>query len=228
MAAQIDVRKSIKDPEFDANINIIGTLNVLEQCLKHNAKIIFSSSGGAIYQDNSELIKKKESVIDPASPYGISKWSGENYINFYQKIHNLNSTILRFSNVYGPRQGGGECGVLAIFINNALQNKDSVIFGNGEQVRDYVYVEDVVSALILSLDISGTYNVSTGKETTVNYLALKVKQEFNCQFNYAPKIEGELFRNCLSSQKLQSHGWKPSRSIDEGVESTMQWFKENT
>lgn len=226
LAAQIDVRKSIKDPGSDAEINITGTLNLLKECTKHNVKkFIFSSSGGAIYKDNEELIKNENSIIEPASPYGISKWTGEQYINFYNKIYNLDSTILRFSNVYGPRQGGGECGVLSIFINNALAGRDCNIFGNGKQIRDYIYVEDVINALLLAKEISGTYNVSTGKETTVNYLADKIKQNFKCQFHYLPKIEGELFRNCLSSQKLEACGWSASTTIDQGVEKTINWFK---
>jgi len=225
LAAQINVRDSIINPIKDAEINTIGTLNILNECVKHKVKkTIFASSGGAIYQDNEDLIKTENSKIDPVSPYGISKWTAEQYINFYKRIYGLDSTILRFSNVYGPRQAGGECGVLGIFIKNALDNKTSNIFGTGEQVRDYVYVEDVVSALILSLDISGTYNVSTGIETTVNYLADKIKQNFNTQFEYAPKIEGELFRNCLSSQLLQSHGWKPETNIDHGIKKTIKWF----
>jgi len=225
LAAQINVRDSIINPIKDAEINTIGTLNILNECVKHKVKkTIFASSGGAIYQDNEDLIKTENSKIDPVSPYGISKWTAEQYINFYKRIYGLDSTILRFSNVYGPRQAGGECGVLGIFIKNALDNKTSNIFGTGEQVRDYVYVEDVVSALILSLDISGTYNVSTGIETTVNYLADKIKQNFNTQFEYAPKIEGELFRNCLSSQLLQTHGWKPETNIDEGIKNTIKWF----
>jgi UDP-glucose 4-epimerase len=225
LAAQINVRDSIINPIKDAEINTVGTLNILNECVKHKVKkIIFSSSGGAIYQDNEELIKTENSKIEPVSPYGISKWTGEQYINFYKKIYGLDSTILRFSNVYGPRQAGGECGVLGIFIKNALENKTSNIFGNGEQVRDYVYVEDVVNALILSLNISGTYNVSTGIGTTVNYLANKIKQNFNTQFEYAPKIEGELFRNCLSSQLLQFRSWNPKTNIDEGIKKTIKWF----
>ena len=227
LAAQVNVRKSINDPINDAENNILGLLNVLEASVKHKVKkIIFSSSGGAIYKDNDEIIKKENSEIGPSSPYGISKLSGENYINFYKNIYGLDNTILRFSNVYGPRQNSkGEAGVISIFIDNALQNKDSVIYGDGNQTRDYIYVDDVVDALIISIKVSGTYNVSTGIETTVNYIAGKINKEFKCNFTYAPKIEGEMYNNCLSSKLLQSHSWIPKVDIYSGIQKTIQYFR---
>lgn len=230
LAAQINVRKSIIDPGLDAEVNIIGTLNILNECVKNKVKkIIFSSSGGAIYRDDEDFIKTESSIIQPASPYGISKWAGEQYIRFYKEIYGLDYTILRLSNVYGPRQNSkGEAGVISIFVNNAKNNRTLTVFGTGEQVRDYIYVEDVVNAMESSLKISGTFNVSTGKETAVNQLVNKICLEFG--FNdviYAPKIEGELFRNCLSSQLLQSHGWQVNYDIESGIDKTIKYFKNN-
>lgn len=228
LAAQINVRKSITDPIIDAEINTIGTLNILSECVKNKVKkIVFSSSGGAIYRDDEDFIKTESSVIQPASPYGISKWTGEQYIRFYKEIYGLDYTILRLSNVYGPRQNSkGEAGVISIFINNIKDNKPLTVFGTGEQVRDYVYVEDVVNAMEFSLKVSGTFNVSTGKETTVNQLARKICSEFNYDtVLYAPKIKGELFRNCLSSKLLQSHGWQVLYDIDSGINNTLRYFK---
>lgn len=227
LAAQINVRKSINDPIDDAENNILGLLNILEESVKHKIKkIIFSSSGGAIYKDNFEILKTEKSEIEPASPYGISKLCGENYLNFYKNIYKLDNTILRFSNVYGPRQNSkGEAGVISIFIDNALQNKDSIIYGDGNQTRDYIYVNDVINALVLSLNVSGTFNVSTGVETTVNYIANQIKNEFNFKFTYAPKIDGELYQNCLSSKLLQSEGWKPEVDIYNGIQETIKYFR---
>jgi UDP-glucose 4-epimerase len=230
LAAQINVRKSITDPVSDAEINTIGTLNVLSECVKHKVnKIIFSSSGGAIYQDDNDFLKTENSVIQPASPYGISKWTGEQYIKFYKEIYGLDYTILRLSNVYGPRQNSkGEAGVISIFINNVKGNKPLTVFGTGEQIRDYIYVEDVVNAMELSLRVSGTFNVSTGKETKVNQLVDKICSEFNYDtVLYAPKIEGELFRNCLSSKLLQSYGWQVLHDIESGLNKTIKYFKNN-
>lgn len=230
LAAQINVRKSITNPILDAEINTIGTLNILNECVKHQVKkIIFSSSGGAIYRDDEDFLKTENSIVHPASPYGISKWTGEQYIKFYKDIYGLDYTILRLSNVYGPRQNSkGEAGVISIFINNIKDNNPLTIFGTGEQIRDYVYVEDVVNAMELSLRVSGTFNVSTGKETTVNQLVDKICSKFNCKnIMHAPKIEGELFRNCLSSQLLQSYGWQVTHDIDVGIGKTIQYFKNN-
>jgi UDP-glucose 4-epimerase len=230
LAAQINVRKSITDPVLDAEINTIGTLNILNECVKHKVeKIIFSSSGGAIYRDDNDFLKTENSVIQPASPYGISKWTGEQYIKFYKEIYGLDYTILRLSNVYGPRQNSkGEAGVISIFINNIKDNKSLTVFGTGEQIRDYIYVEDVANAMELSLRVSGIFNVSTGKETTVNQLVNKICLEFNYDaVTYAPKIEGELFRNCLSSKLLQSCGWQAMHDIDSGLNKTIKYFKNN-
>lgn len=229
LAAQINVRKSIKDPSEDADINIGGTLNVLEQCAKHKVKkIVFTSSGGAIYEDNHEKIKTESSVIKPASPYGIAKFTAEQYINFYKQIYGLDYTILRLSNVSGPRQAGGECGVLSIFINKLLQNKSITVFGNGEQTRDYVSVFDVVNALVVALEHSGTYNVSTGTATSVNRLISILSNYLPCNdVIYADAVPGELFHNCLSNNLLKSTGWKQQMSLEETVKLTVNYFKFN-
>jgi len=230
LAAQINVRKSIQDPILDAEINTIGTLNILNECVKNNVKkVIFSSSGGAIYQDNQEIIKTENSIIQPTSPYGISKYTAEQYINFYKNIYGLDGTILRFSNVYGPRQGGGESGVLSIFINNLLNNKPLTVFGDGEQTRDYVNVYDVADALLLAADVSGTYNVSTGIATSLNDLIKIINQYLPCDnVIYSDAIPGELKHNCLSNSLLKSKGWANNYSLEQGIKETIQYFKEKS
>lgn len=231
LAAQINVRKSIQDPTQDAEINTIGTLNVLNECIKHQVKkIIFSSSGGAIYQDNNELIKTENSAIQPVSPYGISKYTAEQYINFYKNIYGLDATILRFSNVFGERQNSkGEAGVLSIFINNLLNNQPITVFGDGEQTRDYVNVHDVVDALVLSQHISGTYNVSTNIATSLNDLIKIINQYLPCtNIIYSDAIPGELKHNCLSNQLLKSHGWSCKYTLADGIKETIDSYKRIT
>ena len=230
LAAQINVRDSISNPIKDAEINTIGTLNILNECVRHKIKkIIFSSSGGAIYQDNDQLIKTENSVIDPVSPYGISKWTGEQYINFYKKIYGLDSTILRFSNVYGSNRqiSKSEAGVISIFINNMINDNPLTIFGSGLQTRDYIDVYSVVDALELSLKISGTYNVSTGIATPLIDIANILCNKFNkSEIIYQDKVDGELMHNCLSSSSLRSYGWKPLYSLEEGIDLAIKSFKQ--
>lgn len=228
LAAQINVRKSIDNPEEDAENNILGTLNILSQCISHGVKkMIFSSSGGAVYQECKEPIRSENSPINPISPYGISKYTAEQYINFYKNIYNLDNTIFRFSNVYGPRQNSrGEAGVVSIFIDRLANNESLKVFGDGEQKRDYVYVQDVVDALVLGLNITGIYNVSTGEATSVNKLISILNKHIACNnVVYEPPIPGEMNYNCLSNRSLKCTGWSPKYSLEKGIKETIEWMQ---
>jgi UDP-glucose 4-epimerase len=229
LAAQINLRESLKNPKEDARINILGSLNVIENCLKSGVrKIIFSSTGGAIYSSKAELPATENALIAPESPYGLAKFAIENYLRIVKNTKGLDYTALRFSNVYGPRQDSkGEAGVVAIFANCALAGEPLKVFGNGNQTRDFVYVKDVVDACILSMKLSGIYNVSVGKETEVNKIVSKVQEIIgDVGVTNEEAIPGELRRSCLDSGKLMAEGWKPKYGLDAGMKETVEWFRE--
>ncbi|MFA6022647.1 MAG: NAD-dependent epimerase/dehydratase family protein [Candidatus Pacearchaeota archaeon] len=228
-AAQIDVRKSLENPVADAEINIINTLNLLQLCVKNNIKhFIFSSSGGAIY-DNSEIPASESTNQAPISPYGCAKLTIEKYLNFYNFVHGLKYTCLRYSNVYGPRQSSkGEAGVISIFINNMLSKKNIIIFG-GSQTRDFVYVKDVARANVLALNDlnNGIYNIGTEKETDITSLFNIINNFFENKFNveYKPLIKGEVERSCLSYEKIKNVlGWTPIIQIEQGLKETYLYY----
>ena len=232
LAAQIDLRKSLQNPKEDATINIVGSLNVIENCYKRKIKkIIFSSTGGAIYSSNEQLPCTELSKADPISPYGLAKLTIEKYLNITKEVFGLDYVALRYSNVYGPRQNiKGEAGVISIFIKNVLAGKDLLLNGDGNQTRDFVYVSDVVHANIIAMEkLSGTYNVSTGKETSINDIANSIKQimDSDCNIIHKEAIKGELLRSCLDSGKLRKDGWKPNYALDNGLKETIDWFREN-
>ncbi|MFQ5867882.1 MAG: NAD-dependent epimerase/dehydratase family protein [bacterium] len=231
-AAQVDVRKSIADPAFDARINIEGSLNILENCRKYRIKkIIFASSGGVIYGECGSLPPNEDSPVSMISPYGVSKYAVECYLSTYAKIHGLKYTALRYGNVYGPRQDPyGEAGVVAIFSGKMLDNEQVNIFGDGEQVRDYVYVEDVVKVNILCLESGDNeiFNIGAGKSTSVNQLFSEMKEMTNYfkEAVYKPPRAGELMRSSLDVRKAeQSLGWKAEVNIREGLKKTIEFFK---
>jgi len=234
-AAQVDVRKSIADPAFDARINIEGSLNILENCRKYKIKkIIFASSGGVIYGECGNLPPNEDSPISPLSPYGVSKYAMECYLSTYEKIYGLKYTALRYGNVYGPRQDPyGEAGVVAIFSGKMLNNEEVNIFGDGEQVRDYVYVRDVVKANILCLENGDNeiFNIGTGESTLVNQLFSEMKEltQYSKEAVYKPSRAGELMRSSLDVKKAeQKLGWKAGVGIREGLKKTIDFFKENS
>ena len=230
LAAQINVRKSIKDPIEDSKTNILGSLNILNCCVKSGVeKIIFSSSGGAIYSDGCKIPSSELEEESPMSPYGIAKLSVEKYLEFYKNVHGLDYVSLRYSNVYGPRQNsGGEAGVVSIFINKILSGKNPLINGSGEQTRDYIFVKDVSDANIMALNLSGIFNVGTGKETSVNELFKKIAYEMNYNQGevHGPEINGEIMTSCLDAGKLRSQGWSPKYDLDSGLKETINYFKE--
>ncbi|GHT45961.1 UDP-glucose 4-epimerase [Endomicrobiia bacterium] len=231
-AAQIDVSASVVDPFFDAKINILGAINVLDSCVKTKVnKVIFASSGGTIYGECDVSAPNEESKANPLSPYGIAKNSVENYIKFYSAVYSLDYTILRYGNVYGPRQDPyGETGVIAIFVTKMLHGKDVNIFGDGKQMRDYVYVSDVVNANLKALNKGKNQiiNIGTSKAVSVNKL-LEVMSNaigYSKKTVYKPKREGELFKSFLNIDKAKKVlGWTPETCIEKGIKKTIEYFK---
>lgn len=231
-AAQIDVRKSVADPKYDADINILGSLNILEACVENNTKkIIFASSGGTIYGECGNKAPCEKTFPDPLSPYGIAKYCVENYIKFYGAIHGLKYTVLRYANVYGPRQDPkGEAGVVAIFAGKMLNNEPVTVFGSGKQMRDYVYVSDVVEANIRSLTKADNsiINIGTNKVVPLNEIVkiMSFISKTDKKPVYKKKREGELFKSFLDNKKAwRTLGWKPEVDIEEGIKKTMLYFK---
>ena len=234
-AAQIDVRKSVADPKFDANTNIIGTINLLENCVKTSVKkFMFASTGGAIYGEQEYFPADENHPQSPLSPYGISKLAIEKYLYYYFIQHGLPFTILRYANIYGPRQNPfGEAGVVAIFVSKLLNNEQPVINGDGKQTRDYVFVQDAVKANLLNLlnGESNIFNVGTGIETSVNYLFNELIKITGSKMKekHGSAAPGEQQRSVISSEKIyKKTGWKPSISIQEGLKKTIGYFKDRT
>lgn len=229
-SAEISVRESIINPIPSADVNILGTLNLLSNCVKYKVKkFIFSSTGGAIYNCDSIIPTIETEMEDPESPYGISKFTIEKYLKFYKHIYNLDYVSLRYSNIFGPRQSyKGEAGVIAIFINNILSGKEIIINGTGGQTRDYCFVKDVAQANVLALNLSGIFNVGTGVETSVNEMFKNLQDLLNLDKvpKYIPAIKGELIRSCLDSTKLRNKGWDNKYSFAEGLKETVEFFKE--
>ena len=233
-AAQIDVRKSVSDPIFDANTNILGTINLLQACIKTGVKkFMFASTGGAVYGEQEYFPADEKHPTNPVSPYGITKLSIEKYLFFYKNEYGLNHSILRYANVYGPRQNPfGEAGVVAIFTNKLLKGENPIINGEGKQTRDYVFVEDVVKANVITLndEISDIYNVGTGIETSVNELFANINLVAGGKADekHGPAPKGEQARSVITSVKLfDRFNWKPSIKIDEGLKKTFDFFKSN-
>lgn len=231
LAAQKCVPYSINNPQFDAQNNILGSLNLLENSVKHKIKkFIFTSTGGAIYDQADKFPTPEVEKAKPLSPYAISKFAVEKYIEFYGQIKKLPYTILRPSNIYGPRQDPkGEAGVVAIFINNLLNHKTCYINGNGKQTRDLVYVQDVVNALIKSIKAKNKiYNISTAKDININNLYQKIASLMHIQKKvlHKPAIKGEVQKSQLSYQKIKKElGWKPKYSLEEGIQETIKYFQ---
>jgi len=233
LAAQMDVRKSMEDPIFDAQVNVLGMLNVLQQAIKHGVrKVVFSSSGGAIYGEQEVYPAPESHVTRPLSPYGISKLCGEQYLSYYQRVSGLQIVSLRYANVYGPRQDpDGEAGVVAIFIQKLLNNEQAIVNGNGRQTRDFVYVEDVVEAnlAVMGQEIQGTYNVGTGEETSINDLLRILVTHTSSTYKevHGPAKSGEQVRSVIDSAKLrQELSWEPRTELSEGLKRTVDYFRE--
>jgi len=232
-AAQMDVRRSVSDPMFDASVNVLGGLSVFENARRFGVrKIIFASTGGAIYGEQEKFPADEEHPLRPLSPYGITKLTTEKYLQYYHMVHGMESVILRYANIYGPRQNPhGEAGVVAIFANKMIAGEKPVINGDGKQTRDYTYVNDVVKANLLALNHqkSDIFNVGTGIETDVVTLfrSLKGLLQPSCPENHGPAKDGEQRRSVISYRKINKVlGWSPSVSLDEGLALTAAYFRE--
>ncbi|MGC8594696.1 MAG: NAD-dependent epimerase/dehydratase family protein [Candidatus Kryptoniota bacterium] len=231
-AAQMDVRKSVADPIFDASVNIVGSLNLLQNSLKYGVKkIIFASTGGAIYGEQDYFPADESHPTRPLSPYGIAKLSVEKYLFYYKVVHGLEHVILRYANIYGPRQNPhGEAGVVAIFASKMLAGEQPVINGDGKQTRDYTFVGDVVRANLLALDYNGSeiFNIGTGKETDVNHLFLKLREltHSQCEEKHGAAKAGEQMRSVIDYSKAERMlGWKPEVSLENGLKITVEYFR---
>ena len=241
LAAQMDVRKSVADPVFDAGTNIVGTLNLLEAVRHHSprTRIVFSSTGGALYGDYTTPPNVETFPKDPESPYAISKLSVELYLAYYGRVHGLDAVALRFGNVYGPRQDPhGEAGVVAIFCGRILDGKPLTIFGDGAQTRDYVYVGDIAEATwraatqplpaIGQLD-ARAFNLGTGVGTPVVRIVDVLRNVAGREvvIEHAPKRAGEQQESFVAVEKAGALlGWRPAVSLEEGLKRSYAWFSE--
>jgi len=238
LAAQMDVRRSVADPKFDADVNVLGFLNLMEAARQGGIrKVVFASTGGAIYGEPDPEVndggpQPEHHPQQPVSPYGITKLVSEKYLHFYELSYGIAYAAMRFGNVYGPRQNPhGEAGVVAIFAERLLEDRQPVINGDGEQTRDYVFVGDVVRAMLAGFDHegSGVFNVGTGRETSVNELfrTLNALTGGRADEVHAEGKPGEQQRSVLDvSRARRTLGWEPEVPLAEGLRQTVEWFKE--
>ncbi len=231
-AAQIDVRRSVVDPAFDATTNILGGIGLLAACVQHDVrKFIYASTGGALYGEGKELPATEAHPIHPESPYGVSKYALEHYLYAYRLLYKMETTVLRYPNVFGPRQNPhGEAGVNAIFIGLMCAGKTPTIFGDGEQVRDYLYVDDVVRAneIALTRGAGETVNLGWGKPVSVNDIVreLNVILGTAIQPVHAEARAGEIQRIYLDASRAKAVlGWEPTVSFADGLKRTVDWYR---
>ena len=235
-AAQMDVRRSVREPDFDAGVNVIGTVRLLQNCVKHGVgRVVFASSGGAIYGEQEEFPATESHPQYPISPYGVSKLTGERYLHFYDVQYGISYAALRYANVYGPRQDPhGEAGVVAIFSGNLAANRGSKINGAGDQTRDYVYVADVARANVLALENAhsnglpnGAYNIGTAVETSVNDLYGRMRRLSGKDLypEHGTAKPGEQLRSCVDPSRAAGLlGWRPEVDLDTGLKETIRSF----
>lgn len=230
-AAQMNVRRSVEDPRFDADVNILGFLNVLEAGRRSGLqRVVFASSGGTVYGDPATIPPTETEPTAPLCPYGVSKLAGEIYLSYYAKIHGLNSTVLRYGNVYGPRQDPhGEAGVVSIFARGLLADRSCMIFGDGLQTRDYVFVGDVARANLLAIEsaYNGTLNIGTGTETDVVTLYGLIRDLVGSSRDaeFVDAKAGEVRRSVLDCSKASRElSWNPQVTLTQGLAETVKWF----
>ena len=229
LAAQIDVRVSVARPDHDAAINVLGTVNLLQTALEQGTKIVFSSTGGAIYGECDGPAAEDAPRL-PIAPYGTSKLAGEEYLATFNRLHETGHVSLRYGNVYGPRQDPhGEAGVVAIFFNRLREGERPKVFGDGSQSRDYIYVGDVVRATLAASErYGGVYNVGTGRATSVVELLELCQRTAGTTLDpeFAPPRPGELQRSVLDpSRAVDELAWRPERSLEDGLRETWEFFK---
>lgn len=231
-AAQMDVRRSVREPDFDAEVNVLGTVRLLQSCVDYKVtRVVFASTGGAIYGEQEKFPAPENHPQYPISPYGVSKLAGERYLHFYNVQYGISYAALRYANVYGPRQDPhGEAGVVAIFSGNLVAGRLSKINGSGKQTRDYVYVKDVAQANVLALGShlpNGAYNIGTGIETSVNELYSRMHNLSgkNLPPERGPQPSGEQMRSAVDpSMAAKLLNWHPEISLDTGLEETLRFF----
>ena len=235
LGAQMDVRVSVAKPLFDAEVNILGSLNVCQgACKAGTRKVVFAGSGGTLYGDPEELPVREGHSQHPLSPYGVSKKAVGDYLHYYREVQGLDSTVLALANVYGPRQDPhGEAGVVAIFAGKVLGRERATVFGDGMQTRDFVYVDDVVDAFVRAIDAGSglTINIGTGTETSVQRLYDMMTRlgDFSEPPKYAPPRTGELERSALDPGRAAMHlGWEPATDLEQGLQRTLAWFRDRT
>ncbi|MFC1898478.1 NAD-dependent epimerase/dehydratase family protein [Candidatus Cloacimonadota bacterium] len=236
-AAQISVPISVQDPLLDADVNAKGFLNILQNCVKFNVKkVIFISSGGAIYGEAGEYPTTENYDPIPLSPYAIHKFISEKYLHFYHHQYRLNYTVLRYANVFGPRQiPHGEAGVVSIFITNFRDSKTSYLYAFQNEpdgmIRDYIYVKDIVQANVIALDKGNlnSYNIGTGQETTTGQLYREISRQMKVNVESIPgeARPGDIRRSCLNIAKASNElDWHPCYTLDKGIAETIQYFNE--
>ncbi len=229
LAAQIDVRVSVARPDHDAQINVLGTVNLLQAALEHGTQIVFSSTGGAIYGECEGPAPESAPRL-PMAPYGTSKLAAEEYLATYNRLYGTRHVSLRYGNVYGPRQDPhGEAGVVSIFFKTLLAGEAPKVFGDGGQTRDYVYVGDVARATLAATERDGSvYNVGTGRETSVVELLDLCQRIAGTSFEatFMPSRPGEIRRSVLDpSRALDELGWRPEHSLEDGLRETFEFFR---
>jgi len=229
-AAQVSVVESVRDPVFTEEVNVIGTLNILRALLEGHGKLIFASSA-AVYGDNPNLPLKETERPRPLSPYGVTKWSAEEYLRVFHELYGLPVVALRYFNVFGPRQGFNQyAGVISIFINRALAGEPLVIFGDGKQTRDFIYVKDVVKANVLvaeSRKANGrVFNVATGRQTSILELATKIIEitGANTSIIFDKPRPGDIRHSLADISKIRKLGFEPEWSLEEGLKKTVEWY----
>ncbi|HTQ25373.1 MAG TPA: NAD-dependent epimerase/dehydratase family protein [Candidatus Binataceae bacterium] len=233
LAAQMDVRRSVADPAFDAQVNLVGFLNLIEAGRANGLRrVVFSSTGGAIYGEQESFPCNEDHPLRPVSPYGVAKLATEKYLFFYHVQYGIDYVAMRYANVYGPRQDPhGEAGVVAIFCGRILEDRPVTVYGDGNQTRDYVFVGDVVRANVAAVasTVSGAFNIGTGIETNVNqlYAALAQIAGTSRAPEYGPARPGEQMRSVILPARAQKElGWRPQVELPEGLAETLRYFRE--
>jgi UDP-glucose 4-epimerase len=230
LAAQIDVRSSVAAPAADAQVNVVGTVNLLEAARSAGARVVFASSGGALYGRDAPIPSLEDVLPLPESPYGVAKYCAEQYIGLYNRLHGTSHSVMRLANVYGPRQDpAGEAGVITLFCAGALAGKPPTIYGDGTQTRDYVYVGDAVRAFLAAADCGrpGTWNIGTGVEVSVldlvGIIAKVAGEELSPR--YAAPRPGELLRSAVAVDRAAGElGWQPAMALPDGIQQVYEWI----